>query len=354
MTKLSILILSDSENYANSRIKHEAEALGHKAVIMSPDSLIVNFDDNGKMNLYLNNNSLNGVKFNAVIPRLGTNRAYGTFILNCLIDHFGIVSTATASGINLAANKLFSAYQLSKFGIKQPATTTVRNPNDFDFLINSVGGLPAILKTFNGSKGNGVYLLYDKIQSSITLKNLRNADFQLLLQKFIKTAKKDETPSDIRCWVVGNKVVAAFKRFASKDDVRSNYSISKIGEKITLTQKEIDLAIKAAKVSGLDCCGVDIARNVDENNEPLVYEINSNADLKGIEAVTGFNVAKSIIQHVENKIKEQLLSNKQGEAVKQCNEVQQGEIMKSVSFEYIGEFASQLLGSKINQVGFRF
>jgi ribosomal protein S6--L-glutamate ligase len=106
----------------------------------------------------------------------------------------------------------------------------------------------------------------------------------------------------MRCWVVGNEVVAAFRRFSTDKDIRSNYSISHEGEVVELTKQEKDLAVKAAKVAGLGICGVDIARDINQNNKPIIYEINGCADLKGIETVTKISVATEIIKYVENNV----------------------------------------------------
>jgi ribosomal protein S6--L-glutamate ligase len=65
---------------------------------------------------------------------------------------------------------------------------------------------------------------------------------------------------------------------------------------IRLKPEERALAVRAAKVMGLDLAGVDIIRSA---HGPLVIEVNSSPGLEGIEGATGINVAEKIIQYLE-------------------------------------------------------
>ena len=302
MQKLNLIILSDSKNYANNAIYEAAEKRGHFVEIVSPNDFVITLDRDGKTKLYVRDEDLEGKKIDAIIPRLGTNRRFGIPVLQFLINHLDIYSTGSPEGLDIASNKLRTALTLCKAKIPIPTTTTIRKADNFDFLIQSVGGLPAVMKFHFGSQGDGVFILNDALQSSVALRNLRTAGFELLLQRFVHTAKENEKKSDIRCWVVGNKVVAAFKRFSTHADFRSNYSLSHEGETVSITDQEERIALAAARALKLDICGVDIARDINNANAPLVYEVNGCADLKGIQKVTGINVAEKIIQLVETKV----------------------------------------------------
>ncbi len=298
--KLRILILSGSNNSSNKKIVDKAILRGHKAEIVSPKDIIINYQSNGESGIYVKDGKLEGNHFDVVIPRLGSNVHYGIHILRYL-EASGIISTAEPDGIIKASDKLRTTLELNKAGLAIPITTTVQTPDDFKFLVDSVGGLPCICKNLKGSQGNGVYIFETELASSVTLKNFRKERKKVLLQEFIETAKDDEKKNDIRAWVVGDKVVAAFRRLSTDSDFRSNYSLSKEGETVELTREEKELAILGAKAIGLECAGVDIARNINKNGKPCIIEINSNASLSGIEAVTGLSVAEEIIKHVENR-----------------------------------------------------
>jgi ribosomal protein S6--L-glutamate ligase len=116
------------------------------------------------------------------------------------------------------------------------------------------------------------------------------ADF--LVQEFIKEAGG----SDVRCLVVGNKVVAAMERQAKEGEFRSNLHRGGTARVTRLTPQERATAIRAAKTMGLNVAGVDILRSA---SGPLVMEVNSSPGLEGIENSTGKDVAGMIIKFIE-------------------------------------------------------
>ncbi len=113
-----------------------------------------------------------------------------------------------------------------------------------------------------------------------------------LVQEYIKEANG----TDIRCFVVGDRVVAAMQRIAKEGEFRSNLHRGGTAAPIKLTSEERATALNAAKVMGLDVAGVDIIRS---SRGSLVLEVNSSPGLQGIESVTKKDVADKIIEFVE-------------------------------------------------------
>ena len=114
----------------------------------------------------------------------------------------------------------------------------------------------------------------------------------IMVQEYIKEAGG----ADIRCFVVGDKVIAAMKRQAKPGEFRSNLHRGGVASLIKITPEERSTAIRAAKVMGLSVAGVDILRS---NHGPLVMEVNSSPGLEGIETTTGKDVASIIIDYLE-------------------------------------------------------
>jgi len=102
--------------------------------------------------------------------------------------------------------------------------------------------------------------------------------------------------ADIRCLVVGDKVIAAMKRQAKPGEFRSNLHRGGSASLIKITPEERMTAVRAAKVMGLSVAGVDILRS---NHGPVVMEVNSSPGLEGIETTTGKDVAGLIIDYIE-------------------------------------------------------
>jgi ribosomal protein S6--L-glutamate ligase len=128
---------------------------------------------------------------------------------------------------------------------------------------------------------------------------MEQAQVDAVLCRFIHTG----TPAnDLRIITIGaettNPKVFAYKRFSVDGDFRSNYSLSGKGEKVTLTDEEKEMALKASKLLGGGIHGIDIMRDAKDGNKPYIIEANGCPGLAGIEAVTGQNVAGAIIQYV--------------------------------------------------------
>lgn len=118
----------------------------------------------------------------------------------------------------------------------------------------------------------------------------------ILVQEFIEESKG----TDIRCFVIGDKVVAAIKRQAKEGDFRANVHQGGLAERVKLSPGERSIAIKAAKTMGLKVAGVDLIRS---HHGPLVLEINSSPGFEGMEKATHVNIAAKIIQYIEKKAK---------------------------------------------------
>ena len=123
------------------------------------------------------------------------------------------------------------------------------------------------------------------------IETLRGLYAHFLVQEFIAEAKG----ADLRCFVVGDRVVAAMRRQAPKGDFRSNLHRGGTAKAVRASKAEIETAVRAARVLGLGVAGVDLIRS---KRGPLVLEVNSSPGLEGIEEATGIDVAGCIIEHV--------------------------------------------------------
>lgn len=104
----------------------------------------------------------------------------------------------------------------------------------------------------------------------------RGVNAHILVQEYIKEAKG----RDIRCFVVGDEVVAAIERRAKEGDFRSNLHRGGVATIASITPREREIALKAARTMGTDVAGVDILR---ADRGPLVMEVNASPGLEGVE-----------------------------------------------------------------------
>ena len=114
----------------------------------------------------------------------------------------------------------------------------------------------------------------------------------IMVQEYIKEAGG----ADIRCFVIGDKVIAAMKRQGADGEFRSNLHRGGTASLVKITPQERKTAIEAAKIMGLNVAGVDLLRSA---RGPLVMEVNSSPGLEGIEAATGKDIAGMIVEFIE-------------------------------------------------------
>jgi ribosomal protein S6--L-glutamate ligase len=232
-----------------------------------------------------------GLDFDIIIPRINTTYTeYGLAVLR-QFQAIDIYTTDTAYCIELGRDKLRCLQYLMRRNVPFPTTGFAYSKEDFENIINTVGGTPLVIKLVEGTEGVGVFLAEDKKQAVNLLKTFKNFDAQLVTQELIA----ESAGNDIRAFVVGGKVVAAMRRESQDGDFRANVSLGGHSFTVDLTPEEEDLAVRAAGAIGVNIAGVDIIRS---NRGPLVIEINVSPDFcgeYGIEKTANVDVAAAII-----------------------------------------------------------
>jgi len=234
--------------------------------------------------------------FDAVIPRIGLSvTAYGLAVLR-QFEVMGTFPLNESVAIGRARDKLRSLQLLARAGVNLPVTSFAHYVEDTEALIKLVGGAPLVVKLLAGTHGQGVVLAETKKAAESVIDAFRGLKADFLVQEFIKEAGG----ADIRCFVIGEKVVAAMQRQAKEGEFRSNLHRGGSASLIKLTPQERATAIRAAKTVGLNVAGVDIIRS---NRGSLVMEVNASPGLEGIETSTGKDVAGMMIEFIEKHAK---------------------------------------------------
>ncbi len=287
---LNIVILSRNEKlYSTRRLKEAALALGHSVQIVDYLQCYMNVREQ-RSPVHYKGEVL--APPDAIIPRIGAKRTfYGTAILR-QFETMGIYTINRSIAITRSRDKLRSLQLLARKGIALPTTGFAHAHGDIQDLMAIVGGPPFIIKLIEGTQGIGVVLVETEKTAESVLQAMLELRGNLIVQEYIQEANG----SDIRCFVIGDKVVAAMKRQAKPGDFRSNVHRGGSAQEIKITKAERELAVSASKIMGLQLAGVDLLRS---SRGPLVIEINSSPGLEGIEEATGKDIATMIIQHME-------------------------------------------------------
>ena len=293
-----IIILSG--NYkakANKLLIAEIEQRGYKARVLNPAKLHLYLSDRNGWDLIYDNYTkkperLHTGNIKAVVPRLGTDLSYNSFIINQFTNNLGIYSLQSADAILTASNKMKTLQKCSSKALRIPKTIFAKDDVDIDFVVSKLG-LPFVCKTVSGSLGVGVFIVESKLSALGILQTLFKQKQALILQEFVGNGM------DIRAVVIGNKVVAAEKRKTNKrNEFRANLSLGGKGTAIELDAQTQEFCVRAAKAVGLEVAGVDIMFN--RNNEPILIEVNANFGFK-IQDITGINIAGTMIDYlIEN------------------------------------------------------
>jgi ribosomal protein S6--L-glutamate ligase len=289
-----IVILSRSEGlYSTHRLVEAANTRGHSVEVIDTLRCYMNIASH-KPSIHYRGRKLED--FDAVIPRIGASITfYGTAVLRqCEI--MGIFPVNESVAISRSRDKLRSLQLLARKGIGLPITGFAHSPDDTQDLIHMMGGSPLVIKLLEGTQGMGVVLAETPKAAESVIEAFAGLKVNILVQEFIKEAEC----CDIRCFVVGGKVVASMKRQAREGEFRSNIHRGGTSSIIKITPEERSTAVRAAQIMGLNVAGVDILRS---NHGPVVLEVNSSPGLKGIETTTGIDVASKIIEFIEQNAK---------------------------------------------------
>lgn len=291
---MKIAVLSSRASlYSTNRLVEAGKERDHEMSVVDYRRCYMNITSHRPSIIY-QGETLTG--YDAVIPRIGASYTfYGTAVVR-QFEMQGVFTVNESQGITRSRDKLRSLQLLARDGIGLPVTGFAHSTKDIDGLINTVGGAPLVIKLLEGTQGIGVVLAETRKASESVIEAFRGLDANILVQEYIKEAGG----SDLRCFVVGGRVIAAMMRQAAEGEFRSNLHRGGTAKQIKLTPEERSTAVRAAKSMGLNVAGVDLLRS---NHGPVVMEVNSSPGLEGIEGATDIDVAGRIIEFIEKNAK---------------------------------------------------
>lgn len=290
---MKLAILSrNSKLYSTRRLVEAARVRGHSVRVLDPLRCYMRIASDG-FTMHYKGKPIAG--YDAVIPRIGASvTRYGTAVLR-QFELMGSYTPNPSDAILRARDKLRAHQLLAAQGIGMPATVFGDNPDDTVDLLSMLGPPPHVIKLNEGTQGAGVMLTEKPSASRGVVEALRGLYANFVVQEFIAEAHG----ADLRCFVVGDQVVASMRRQAPDGDFRSNLHRGGTAERVDASADEKEVAVRAARVLGLSVAGVDLIR---AQRGPLVLEVNSTPGLEGIEQVCAADVAGSILQHIASNI----------------------------------------------------
>ena len=144
-----------------------------------------------------------------------------------------------------------------------------------------------------GTQGIGVVLAETRKAAESVIEAFRGLKANILVQEFIKEAHG----SDIRCFVIGGKVVATMMRQGGDGEFRSNIHRGGKATTIQITPEERSTAVRAAK-----SWQGGRRRHAAFKPRPGCHG-DPSPGLEGIEKTTGKDVAAKVYEFIEKNAK---------------------------------------------------
>ncbi len=290
---LRVAVLSREDNYSTRRLVAEGEARGHTVEVIDTTRCYMAIN---AMAPEVHYDGKRLPRYDAVIPRIGASvTSYGTAVIR-QFETIGTFCVNGSEGITASRDKLHAHQLMAQHRIGMPNTAFASSPKDTDSLMRLVGTAPLIVKLLESTQGKGVVLAETKKAAQSVIDAFRGLRANFLVQDFVKEAAGE----DVRCLVVGGKVVAAMKRTGAEGDFRSNLHQGGTAKVVRITRDERDAAIRAARAFKLNLAGVDLLRS---ESGPKVLEVNSSPGFEGIEAASRKNIAGMLYDHIEERVR---------------------------------------------------
>jgi len=228
-----------------------------------------------------------------VIPRVGAVVDYFGLAIMRQLETLGVKMFNPTPSIEISRDKLYTHQVLATNGVSIPKSVLCKKPVEYE-LIRRHFGYPVIVKLTSGSKGEAVWKVDSEKDLKELMRTLDDNTKPIIFQEFLAASKG----RDLRCFVVGDKLVASMMRIAAtgfKANVHQGGTVKPISVKPRLER----MVLKTAKLCQLDFSGVDVLL---DKPGYKICEVNSSPGFEGLEEATGIDVARVMIDYVRDQV----------------------------------------------------
>ncbi len=222
-------------------------------------------------------------------------QVYGLAVVN----HFTMMGVPTlndANGIAASRNKMRALQLLAAHGVPVPPTVMAANASDLKAMVELVGGVPVLIKLITSSEKAGVMVCETLQSMEAALEAVLSIGHNLLVQRYVRRKRE----RDLRALVVGDRVTAWVERRPRPGRLLHTLARGASLKSVSVPAALDELAVKAARVVGLDVAAVDL---LEAGTGPMVFDVNSSPGLKGLEAATGKDLALLIVGRAEELVR---------------------------------------------------
>jgi len=278
---VEVCVVYDKVRFEEKALYDTAKKKGLKAQIIDAKKITIN-----------NASKRKTLQFGDVVLQRCISHFRGLYLSACL-EFMGFMVINKFKVGETCGNKLITSLTLAKSNVPTPKTHFVFSAESAIEVINTTG-FPVVLKPIIGSWGRGVFPIRDEEVANMIIEMRKENDNPLSRIYYVQEMIK-RPPRDLRCIVVGDKIVAAIYRYSVENEWRTNVSRGGKAELAPITNELEDIALRAAKSVGGGILGVDLME--DEKRGLLVHEVNNTVEFRGASNVSESDIAGAMIDY---------------------------------------------------------
>ena len=278
---VEVCVIYDKIRFEEKALYDKAKKKGLRAHIIDAKTITIDTESKRK-----------ALQLGDVILQRSISHFRGLYLTACL-EFLGFLVINKFKVGETCGNKLITSLTLAKYQVPTPKTHFAFSAESAIEVISKIG-FPLVLKPIVGSWGRGVFPLRDKEVANMIVE-MREGDDSPLARIYYVQEMIKRPPRDLRCIVVGDKVIAAIYRYSAENEWRTNVARGGKAEVAPITNELEGIALKAAKAVGGGIVGIDLME--DEKRGLLVHEVNSTVEFRGASNVSDADIAGAIIDY---------------------------------------------------------
>ena len=278
---VEVCVVYDKVRFEEKALYDTAKKKGLKAQIIDAKKITIN-----------NASKRKTLQLGDVVLQRCISHFRGLYLTACL-EFMGFMVINKFKVGETCGNKLITSLTLAKSNVPTPKTHFAFSAESAIEVINTIG-FPVVLKPIIGSWGRGVFPIRDEEVANVIIEMRKENDNPLSRIYYVQEMIK-RPPRDLRCIVVGDKIVAAIYRYSVENEWRTNVSRGGKAELAPITNELEDIALRAAKSVGGGILGVDLME--DEKRGLLVHEVNNTVEFRGASNVSESDIAGAMIDY---------------------------------------------------------
>ena len=209
------------------------------------------------------------------------------------IEERGVPVMNSPRAIERSVDKFYTDALLREAGLPTPETVVCEGTAAAMAAVAAMGDV--VIKPIFGSMGHGIVRVSDPDVAFRVFQSLEQVRAVFYIQRAV-----DHGARDVRVFVVGGRILGAIERRAPRGDWRTNVSRGGLARPLELPAAWASLALRAAAAIGADYAGVDLLPAQD--GAMFVLEVNGIPGWKGLQRVTGVDVAGVIVEHLTHRV----------------------------------------------------